>query len=354
MLHRSFSRSLGSALVVLLVGCGPSILTVDPGASGGGGDEGTSTTTTSMTSSTTTTTTALIDPGVRLSHGAKIWCIKEAAGTVVCDQSYMGNPQLVALPGIDDAVAVVRSIEQGCVLHASGEVSCWGWSHKGQLGLAVPIDESSDVPLLLPGVNLVKIASGHHSVCGIEPSGQAVCWGGAYTGPLGDPSVSQSQAPVNVLGVPDAIDIDNSYEEACAVRASGKVLCWRVQEAPHEVAGIANASHVAVGFGRVCVVVDGGKVVCWDELVEDPAPVVEIDDAVQVAVGSYHACARRASGKVACWSNAGSTAADFWPSPVDDAVDIAVPDSGESVCAVRSTGDVVCWSKGTEPKPFPG
>jgi hypothetical protein len=369
---RALVRCALSSPMLLAAACGSSVLTTDPGAGGappGGGGAATSATTVSsaattsstMTSSTTTSTTTepppLLDPGVRLAHGPKPWCIKEAQGTVICDTTYWGDPigpGLATLPGIEDAEAVVRAIEYGCVLHQTGAVSCWGFSHKGQLGLAVSPGESSDVPVLLPGVQLVKIAAGHHSVCGIEPSGQAVCWGGQYSGPLGDPAVVQSQTPVNVLGVPDAIDIDESYEEACAVRASGQVLCWRQNEAPHEVVAVTDASRVTVSYGRVCAVVGAGSVVCWDSFEEEPGAILGIDDASQVAVGPYHACARRASGLVTCWNNAGSTASDFWPASIEDAVDIAMGDSGDRVCAVRSTGDVVCWGQGEAPVPFPG
>lgn len=295
---------------------------------------------------------SLPDPGVRLAQGMKPTCVKRADGTVRC-WSYSGDPAAgpLDLVGIDDAVAVVQSIEQGCALHATGQVSCWGFSHKGQLGLAVAPGETSVDPVLLPEVSLVKITSGHHAVCGIEASGQAVCWGGQYDGPLGDPSLIESQAPVDVVGVGDAVDISASFGEVCAVRATGGVACWHDQELPFEVAGVTQASHVATGIEQSCAIVEQGSVVCWHDG-SAPAAVPGLDDVAQISVTFGYACARRATGRVTCWS-AVPGSSDFEDVAVDDAVDVVARDTPSGGCAVRSSGEVVCWLAGQAPSPVP-
>jgi hypothetical protein len=280
------------------------------------------------------------DPGVRLSQGLPR-CIKHASGTVTClhrpgfDGPYPEPPW--DLPGIDDAVVVTDALEHGCVLHATGRVSCWGYSHHSQLGLAIPTNQTSVDPIELPGVELVKLTTSHHAMCGIRPSGQAVCWGGGYYGPLGASTPHESQAEIEVIGVPDAIDISGAPARVCAVHATGKVACWVDHEVPAEIAGIEDA--VQVSTDSLCALHATGEVVCWGFPSVAPLVVIPgLTDAVQVS----KSCARRAAGGVVCWDKTGA------PSKIaiEDAVDL----SGS--CAVKSDGSVVCWENGGEPVPF--
>lgn len=287
-----------------------------------------------------------VDPGIRLSLGTSGFghpqCLKNAAGTVSCWHHAGAEMEWIAgdpwaVPGITDAVTVVDDLEQGCVLHATGHVSCWGFSHHAQLGLAIPVNATSLDPIELPGVELVKISTSHHSVCGIRASGQAVCWGGAYDGPLGAVEPWQSQAEVEVIGMTDAVDISGYPSRVCAVHATGKVACWIDHAEPVEIAGIDDAVQVAAG--PRCVLRASGQV--WCPQVAD-GPLVAISglfDAVQLS----GKCARRAGGGVVCWDATGAVS----KIAVEDATDLA----GE--CAVKSSGAVVCWQAGIAPTPFP-
>ena len=341
-----FSAALGA--------CGSVIVIDTPG--GGGGSAGASTLTTTTT--TTTTSPPLPQPSVRLAQGWMPCCLKNAPGTVTCYHPPEGSnwvPGPADLPGITDATAVATADEVSCVLHAGGAVSCWGWSHEGQLGLAVPIGESSEVPIVLPSVSLVKIATGHHVVCGIEPSAQAVCWGSGYDGPLGDPAVWQSQAPVPVVGIADAVDIGVFIHHACAVRAGGSVWCWGTGEAPSQISGISSAVSLSVGDPSACAVLAGGKVVCWTPGEAGLLTVPGIEDAAQVSVSWNRACARRAGGSVACWYGGPAEQGELDEVPIDDAVDITTLRDSKGVCAIRATGEAVCWKpyQGSA-WPFPG
>lgn len=352
------------AVMVFAAGCGAgsAIDTDGGGAVGGAGTSPHGTTSGSTTTSTSTLTATLLDPGLRLGQGVKPSCLKHADGTVVCvEPSAQGYPEIVPLPGITDAVAVVRSFAFGCVLRAGGAVSCWGSSGAGELGLAVPVDGVSEVPVTLPGVALTKIAAGTHSVCGIEPSGQAVCWGGSSFGPLGDPSVYQSQTPVKVIGVPDAIDIAQGLDRACAVRANGEVRCWVAGVEPHPVSGVVGASQISLDADHACAVVGGGEVACWHQATDIVSLLPGIHDAVQVSVQD-RACVRRASGDVTCvaiWSGAG-VEAKLVDAPIHDAVHLGAADQGGQIkadfCAVQSTGDVSCWpiNAALQAWPYPG
>ncbi|APR88568.1 BNR repeat domain protein [Minicystis rosea] len=324
-----------------LAACGPEI-SVEPTS--------TSPTPPPPTSPTPPPPTPLPDPGTRLSQAAPM-CIKHPSGTVTCHLP-LSNPELATeLSGVFDAVEVVQALEQGCLRHATGRVSCWGWSHHGQLGLAVDIEEHSDVPVELPEVEVVKLASSHHSVCGIRPSGQAICWGGAYDGPIGAPEPGQTQAPLDVLGVPDAVDIAASINRVCAVRASGAVSCWKDHEAPVAIEGISGAVKVSVSTAQVCALRGNGTVICWREDIGTVVPALE--DVVQLsgALGVATTCARTAAGGVACWGVGASQYDAPLVLDIADAVDVSAASSG--ACAVRSDGTIACWDEAGTPVPFP-
>ena len=286
-----------------------------------------------------------VDPGIYLSRGPWMLghpaCLLNAAGTVSCwHHAGAEDPWITGaaweVPGITDAITVTDAHEQGCALHATGHVACWGWSHHGQLGLSIPIEAKSLDPIELPGVELVQLTTSHHAMCGIRPSGQAVCWGGAYEGPLGAPTPWESQAEVEVIGVSDAVDISGSPGRVCAVHATGKVACWIDHQAPVEVAGVEGA--VQVSASSQCVLLASGQIMrpaVGGGMVTIPG----LNDAVLVS----GACARRAGGGVVCWDAMGALSTIA----VNNATDL----SGE--CAVKSDGSAVCWKPGSAPTPFP-
>ncbi len=74
--------------------------------------------------------------------------------------------------GIDDALEVTCALEETCVRRASGEVWCWGFNDHGQLGLAVLLGAGTSVPVQLPKVNVVKLATAEHALCGSSPRGR--------------------------------------------------------------------------------------------------------------------------------------------------------------------------------------
>lgn len=344
--------ALSASLLPLLSACGSVVLTEPTGGGGTAGSGVTSTATSSTSTSTSistssSTSTALPDPGVRLAQGSEPRCIKEASGTVTCYQDPTlpdGVPGPATVPGISDAVAVVGASQVGCVLHAGGQVSCWGDSDEGQLGLAVPIGQVSDTPVVLPEVSLIRLAGHSNSLCGIEPSGRAVCWG--YV-----PSLkSASQSPVPVPGIDDAVEIAVSGERACAVRQGGSVWCWGYED-PAPVPGVSGATSVAVADLIACAIVEGGKVVCWNAGEEGLVTVKGVDDAVQLSATNPTVCARRASGKVSWWGYGITPDTHVNLVGMEDIIDATATSNG--VCVVRSSGPVECWDPPAGIVPFP-
>jgi hypothetical protein len=271
------------------------------------------------------------------------------AGSVRCYAAPIGTTQSGGPPwdiaGINDAEEVTYSLEQACARRTSGTVTCWGFSHHSQLGLAVPPGTTTQVPVDLPAVSVVRLATGHHALCGIEPSGTALCWGGAYEGPLGDPTLHETQNPVPVMGaVNHTIDVAMSADHACAVLDSGRVLCWIDHAAPYVIDGISDAVKVAVALPsnmddiRACALRADGTVACWSDTMV--ALVPDLSDVVQIsgAVWGSNLAARTSAGKVFLLTSAGAAT----PLPIHDAVDVSAGYHG--TCVVHADASIDCWS----------
>lgn len=281
---------------------------------------------------------ALPDPGVRLSKGEPRCVLR--GGKVTCytqpDGVGTGGAGPTVVPGIDDAEEGVAALEQTCVRRASGKVTCWGFNHHGQLGLAIPVESTTATPVDLPMVDVERLATSHHSLCGIAASGQLLCWGGAYSGPIGDPSVSETEAPIPVVSVPDAVDVAMSMDDACAVHAGGTVTCFEDKGSPLIVPGVSDAVKVAVaepslGAGILgCALRKGGTVVCWWSASSATSTAVAVPGLSGVAqiegsVYGQSVCGRTGSGQVFCLGGAGQGALTVQLSmfAVHDAIDLS-------------------------------
>ena len=163
-----------------------------------------------------------------------------------------------------------------CSLLSDGTVKCWGLNGFGQLGDGT--SNSSFVPVLVTGIsNAISIAAGYSHTCAVLSDGTVKCWGWNGYGQLGDGTGSyQSNVPVLVTGISNAISIAAGNGHTCAVLSDGTVKCWgwngsgqlgdgtsNSSNVPVLVTGISNAISIAAGNGHTCAVLSDGTVKCW-------------------------------------------------------------------------------------------
>src|SRR5215813_5214219 len=172
----------------------------------------------------------------------------------------------VAVAGLDaacrDGVASVSAgWSHSCALCKSGEVACWGTNFLGNLGVPLPTERPT--PEIIPGLKGVQeIAAGSYHTCARLTSGKVTCWGANNDGQLGDDTEATRLHPVMVSDLEDAqqIDVGLGPGHSCAVVKSGKVRCWGVNfnsqlgdgtmtnsAAPIEVATLDDAIQVSTG-----------------------------------------------------------------------------------------------------------
>ena len=244
------------------------------------------------------------------------------------------------------AVSVGGGRLHSCAAVTSGAVSCWGVSY-GTSPVAIGG--------LASGAGLVEAGAGQ--TCVLTVSGGVKCFGANGFGQVGDGTVINRPAAVDVVGLASGVsDITAGIGHSCALTTTGRVSCWGLNSSqqlgistsetcgtsscstvPVEPIGLASGvTAIGAGGSRTCAVVMGG-VECWGTgFGTQPAPVAGLtSDVADVAVGFFHICALRTSGAVTCLglSNGPSAGA------------IAVSAGETQSCALTNQGAVKCWGE---------
>lgn len=176
-------------------------------------------------------------------------CARTSTGRVQCwgadPNGELGRPEAGPAPGwVRNASGTylegVRSIAAGrnhvLALLSGGELVGWGSNGSGELHTEMP----SAVPAAQPIGRLTwtAIDGGEQFTCGIrakDPYTALSCWGQNENGQLGrgtidTPMTSATEAPVSVpKGTYTAIAA--GAEQACALEASGSLICWGLDSA---------------------------------------------------------------------------------------------------------------------------
>jgi alpha-tubulin suppressor-like RCC1 family protein len=127
------------------------------------------------------------------------------------------------------ASTVAVGTSHSCALMTSGGVKCWGLNFNGQLGDG-GIVQLRRVPGDVVGLSgIAALASNGNTVCALTGAGGVKCWGANDSGQIGDNSITQRDAPVDVIGLTTgvaAIALGDSH--ACARLIATGAVCWGI------------------------------------------------------------------------------------------------------------------------------
>ena len=206
-------------------------------------------------------------------------------------------------------------------------MKCWGYNAEGELGNDSTTE--SDVPVDVVGLSsgVVALSAGANHTCAVITDGGVECWGGNSRGQLGNNSTTDSHIPVNVLGLPGVTAISVGDSHTCAVSVVGAAMCWGANDSGE--LGINSSvaeSHIPVNVAGISVPVQS------------------------ISAGSSATCALMSDGTAMCWGLnqldvSGVDAGIFAPAAVpglpSDLTNI-VTNSGNT-CATPADGGAWCW-----------
>lgn len=286
--------------------------------------------------------------------------------------------------------------EATCAYHSSGQIYCWGWNDKGQLGDGTNTTRGTPAKVQLPaGVfywSALSRKGGHDGKtnCAIADNGNVYCWGLNDYGQLGNGNTGTDQnTPVAVVR-PDGVYFTAVYigkHHNCALGDDQELYCWgndgdgrlgasvsgnkNVPTVVGRPGGVTGWAQASPGDGHTCAIATNGDTYCWGrnwsgELgVGDTASPYEtpqlVDTSgiggikfVSISANQNSTCGLGGDRQGYCWglnsqgqlgigstSNTSSPTLVTLPSGVTHFKSINM--GGDNACAVGSDGYAYCW-----------
>jgi alpha-tubulin suppressor-like RCC1 family protein len=228
--------------------------------------------------------------GVQTVAGGNLHVCSVVSGSAKCwgdnSQGQIGDGTVanirttpVTVSGLSGGVLqVVAGFAHTCALTTGGGVKCVGENYDGQLGDGTNAGRTHivDVSTLPSGAS--ALAAGGFHTCAVTTSHGAKCWGGNWSGQIGDGTTDNRYSPVDVAGLDSNVSqIAPGFTHTCALLQTGGVKCWGSNDhgqlgdgttvnrsTPVDVIGLGQGvTAVAAGFGFTCAVKDTGDVMCW-------------------------------------------------------------------------------------------
>jgi alpha-tubulin suppressor-like RCC1 family protein len=240
-----------------------------------------------------------------------------------------GNLQLKSV-SVGDSVA--------CATDTQDHAYCWGDQRYGETGDGIAQIGTAALPAPVTGpttqpITLRQVSAGHAHACGVDPSGQAFCWGKDSTFQLGgggDKRRVNASTPIPVwLGTTVLFtSISAGGNHTCALSNDGTAYCWGLN-------------------------IDGqlGRGTSGDSS-DVPTPVNSSVKFIQISAGFRHTCGLTQSQSIYCWGandsaqagQPGGQARVLVPTQVAGAGYTALAAGASHTCALV-TGTAFCWGK---------
>ncbi len=170
-----------------------------------------------------------------------------------------------------------------CALTTGGGVKCWGRNDHGNLGDGTLTDRAAPVDVVGLASGISAIDAGEFHTCVLTIGGAVKCWGQNDHGQLGDGTLTDRRSPVNVSGLASGVvTVAAGNSHTCALTSAGGVKCW------------GNNYYGALGIGSSGYGVDA----------QSPRDVINLGEpAAAIAAGGTHTCALMTNGGVKCWGS---------------------------------------------------
>ncbi|MBI5308676.1 MAG: RCC1 repeat- and reductase domain-containing protein [Planctomycetes bacterium] len=187
--------------------------------------------------------------------------------------------QIVPLAVRNVTASVMPRIAAGglhsIAMKTTGTVWTWGNNMYGQLGDGTATD--SNVPVYVSGLSdAISVAGGFWHTAALKSDGTVWTWGNNFYGQLGNGTNTDSSIPVQVSGLSDVIAIASGYWHTVVLKKDGSVWTWgnnfygqlgngtnTDSKTPVQVSGLSGVIAIASGYWHTIALKPDGTVRTW-------------------------------------------------------------------------------------------
>jgi alpha-tubulin suppressor-like RCC1 family protein len=278
---------------------------------------------------------------VDITTGLHHTCALTIGGRVKCwgnnQDGQLGDGTRINKRAPEDVVGLMSKVKQvsagsrhTCSLTVAESVKCWGNNRDYQLGDGTNMDRVTPVDVVGLTSGMRAIAAGESHTCAVTITGNVTCWGDNHEGQLGNGTrEGRNTPPVDVVGISGVSMITAGLRHTCALTTVGNVKCWGDNRdgqlgdgtavrrtTPIDVIGLSSGvTAIAGGERHTCALIHGG-VKCWGNNLDGqlgdgtiiervtPVDIAELTNGVRaITAGASHNCAVITGGSVKCWGN---------------------------------------------------
>ncbi len=272
--------------------------------------------------------------------------------------------------------SLVAGLSHTCALIDDGSVFCWGLNSSGQIGDGTSGNITPTAKRAGASLVATEITAGSNHTCARTAEGSSLCWGANATAQVGQGSLEDLAAPVEVMTGTTALGAGGNH--TCGVDATGSLLCWgsnsrgqlgdksllSSEDPLQVVAPSATADYIAAGSNHACSIT-GGAVYCWGANTQGQigegtlvtagtptAPLVSmapLTGATKVFLGADASCSIQEDTSAMCWGDHSLVFDSLTPIALNAAIPTPITSismASNAFMAVSNTVDEELWAGG--------